>query len=257
MPTILCYHSVDPDWQSPLSIAPEVFAWHAAWLASFRTVVPLERALELIDHRGRLPRGSTVLTFDDGYGGMVRHALPELAQLRLPATLFVVTGALDGSVRPQDWLEERDLAGASLEAIGFDDLLELADAGWTVGSHSHAHRDLTVLSEAECVEDLRTSRTVLEEALGRRMTWLAYPRGRHAEHVRRAASRAGFTRAFGLPEHREQPGAMAIPRVGIYRGDGLRALRVKLSPWYLQFRTSPAFPLAQRALRAARRIAGR
>jgi peptidoglycan/xylan/chitin deacetylase (PgdA/CDA1 family) len=219
--------------------------------------VDLARAIELVGPSGRLPRGSTALTFDDGYDGMVRHALPELAQLGLPATLFLVTGALDGSVRPEEWLDPRDLGNAPVDVVGVADLLELADGGWTLASHSHTHRDLTTLTEAECLEDLRTSRQILEEALGRPATWLAYPRGRHAAHVRRAATRAGFTHAFGLPERRERPSVMSIPRVGLYRGDGVRALRAKLSGWYLPFRTSPAFPVAQRALRAARRARAR
>jgi peptidoglycan/xylan/chitin deacetylase (PgdA/CDA1 family) len=255
--TILCYHSVDAGWQSPLAIPNRTFAEQAAWLARSARVHSLERALEIADASGRLPRGSTALTFDDGYGGMVRHALPELARLGLPATLFVVTGALDGSVRPEDWIRPGDLAGTSPDVVGLGDVQALAAAGWTFGSHSHTHRDLTELSEQECFDDLRASRTVLEDAIGRAVNWIAYPGGRHAPHVRRAARRAGFGYGLGLPETRERPERMAIPRVGIYRGDGVRSLRAKLSPWYLPFRTSPAFPVAQRVVRAARRVAHR
>ena len=31
--SILCYHAVDPHWKSPLSVTPEEFERHCAWLA--------------------------------------------------------------------------------------------------------------------------------------------------------------------------------------------------------------------------------
>ena len=256
MTRILCYHSVDAGWQSSLAIDPETFAGQAEWMARNLEVLPLERALGAMDRTGLLPRGTTSLTFDDGYEGVPQHAIPTLARLGLPAALFVVSGTLDGSVHANDWLDDRDRGGRDIGVMSADAIRTCADAGWTIGSHSHLHRDLTELSEHECEDDLRTSREALESLLHGPVTTVAYPRGRNTEHVRRAASRAGFTHGLSLPEERERPGPMAVPRVGIYRGDGVRALRAKLSRWYLPFRTSPAFPVAQRALQTARRLRG-
>ena len=120
----------------------------------------------------------------------------------------------------------------------------MREAGITFGSHSLAHHDLTLLGEDECERDLRESRELLEDLLGHPVRWLAYPRGRHNERVRRAASRAGFTHAFTLPTGPEPRGAHALPRVGIWPKDGINALRAKTSDWYLGVRTSRMFPLA-------------
>ena len=43
--TILCYHSVEPDWESPLAVTPEAFAAQATWLSRSRQVLPVRNAL--------------------------------------------------------------------------------------------------------------------------------------------------------------------------------------------------------------------
>jgi peptidoglycan/xylan/chitin deacetylase (PgdA/CDA1 family) len=127
----------------------------------------------------------------------------------------------------------------------------MQEAGVSFGSHSYSHHDLTSLTEAECERDLRASRELLESVLGRPVPFLAYPGGKHNAAVRRAAVNAGYTHGFTLPDASEQPGPFAIPRVGLYPGNGSLALRVKSTRWYLSLRASQLFP----ALRgAARRI---
>src|SRR5207245_14546 len=64
----------------------------------------------LARHRaGRSIRGLAAISFDDGYRGVLRHALPVLRQLGLPATVFVVAGAL---ARTEPFWWDR-LAGAA------------------------------------------------------------------------------------------------------------------------------------------------
>jgi peptidoglycan/xylan/chitin deacetylase (PgdA/CDA1 family) len=128
-------------------------------------------------------------------------------------------------------------AGQSIEQI-----LEMQEAGISFGSHSFSHRDLTTLDVNACVRDLRASKDVLENVLGREVPFVAYPRGRHNRVVRRAAERAGFTHGFGLPEGREPKGRYSIPRIGVYEGNDVRALRMKTSRLYLPLRMSRGYP---------------
>ena len=244
--TIYCYHSVDPTWRSPLAVSDAEFDAQCAWIAAHSRVLALADAVERLDGDGRLPTGISALTFDDGYAGCYDHALPILRARRLPATIFLVAETLTPAGRAVDWTGDDGPATGTLTA---DQVREMADAGVTFGSHSSSHHDLTSLSEAECERDLRASRDVLEEVVGRPVTFLAYPGGTHNEAVRRAASRAGFTHAFTLPDTREPRGPLAIPRVGVYPGNGALALRLKSARWYLDARVNPVFP----ALRAAAR----
>jgi peptidoglycan/xylan/chitin deacetylase (PgdA/CDA1 family) len=134
------------------------------------------------------------------------------------------------------------------QTLTLDQVLEMQEAGVDFQSHSWAHRDLPSLDPAECVRDLRDSRELLEELLGRAVPLLAYPRGRHDGRVREAAARAGYSHALALPDLPETPGPFAVPRVGIYRGNRVLALRLKCRPNYLRLR-NPAREVVRRLRR--------
>jgi peptidoglycan/xylan/chitin deacetylase (PgdA/CDA1 family) len=246
--TILCYHSVEPDWDHPLAVSPDGFAAHCAWLARRRRVLPLREAVERMDAFGRLPAGSAALTFDDGFEALRAHAMPVLTRHALPATVFLVAQTLTEQGKPVDWVDRAP--GHRLTTLDLDQVLEMQDAGVDFQSHSFAHHDLTSLTLRECVEDLRSSRELLGDLLGRPVDLLAYPRGRHDAQVREAAARAGYRYAFALPVGEERPGPFAVPRVGIYRGNRTGVVRMKSSPRYLPLRTHPRVAGLQRRLRS-------
>lgn len=253
--TILCYHSVQPRWDSPLAVEPDAFARQMSWLRARREVLPLDRALRRLDRSGLLPRGEAALTFDDGFSALYDQAMPVLTRERLPATVFLVAETLTPQGRPVDWV---DTPGTEpLSTLTLDQVLEMQDAGVTFESHSWAHHDLTTLTEEECVRDLRESRELLSDLLGRPSTMLAYPRGRHSPHVRRAAEKAGYAHAFALPEQAEDVDDFAIPRVGIFRGNGQVAMRIKSARPYLRLRHSERLTRgAHGVTRTVRRLRG-
>ena len=247
--TILCYHAVDDNWRSPLAVTAGDFESQAAWLAANRRVLDASTAATRVDRSGRLPRGETAITFDDGFRSVVQHALPALRRHGLPAMVFVVAETLVGDGRAVDWVDTPP--EWPLETLSVDELRELEEGGVTVASHSYSHHVLTELGEAECTADLRRSREVLEDLLGHPVRELAYPRGFHAEHVHRAAAAAGFTAAFTLPEGPEPVGPLAIPRVGVYPGNDARTLRAKTSRLYLPLRQGPVYPWVRRVLKGS------
>jgi peptidoglycan/xylan/chitin deacetylase (PgdA/CDA1 family) len=248
--TILCYHAVDPEWRSPLAVHPDDFERQMGWLAANRKVLPLDVAVARLDGSGRLPRGETAVTFDDGFRSVLTHALPALRRHRIATTVFVVAETLTPAGRAVDWVDTPP--AWSLETLGLDELLELQEAGVSVGSHSYSHRILPELGEEECRRDLRASRELLEELMHRPVPFLAYPRGLHDATVRQAAAGAGFTNSFALPESPEPAGPHAVPRVGVYPGGSLRALRLKTTRSYLPLRTGRAYPLLRLAVRGSR-----
>jgi peptidoglycan/xylan/chitin deacetylase (PgdA/CDA1 family) len=246
--SILCYHSVDPSWRSPLSVTPEAFEAQSAWLARHRRVIGVSEAAGRVAATGRLHARVAAITFDDGFRSVFDHAFPVLMRHRLPATVFLVAQTLTPEGRPVDWVDDPPVWSLSTLTLG--QIREMQEAGIGFGSHSYAHHDLTTLSDEECERDLRASRELLEDVLETRIRLLAYPRGLHDERVRTAAGRAGFAQAFTLPERREPIGPFSVPRVGVYPGNGIKTLRAKTSRWYLPVRTSGAFPIL-------RRLAGR
>ncbi len=239
--TILCYHTVDPRWQSPMAVSPAEFDRHCRWLATHRDVVPLDRALATLETTGQLPGSTVALTFDDGLDGVHRFALPILRRYRLPATVFVVgRSLLPDDSQPVDWVD--DPPTWPLRTMGRDQLLDWLDAGLDVQSHSLHHRDLTELAPSALAHDLLTSREVLHAALGVPAPLLAYPRGRHDERVRAATEQAGYVAGLALPDGPESGGRWAVPRVGVHGHNGVRTVRMKTSPHWLRLRAHPVYP---------------
>lgn len=250
--TILCYHNVTPDWDQTLSVPPDEFERHCAWLARHRRVLPLRDTVERLDRRWRPTGPVSAITFDDGWRGVHDHAWPALRRHGLPFTVFVVADTLADPDRVVDWVI--DPPDRPLEILTVDQIRAMHDDGVEMASHSMRHADLTTLGYEECTRDLRESRVMLEDLLEARVRTLAYPSGRHDEVVRRAAEAAGYEAAFTLPERREDVGRFAIPRVGVYSGNTTRTLRVKTSARYLDARLHPAHEVVRRLrrLRTAR-----
>ncbi len=227
--SVLCYHAIDPDWESPLAVRPEDFEDQCRVIAESGGAAPA--GLDT-------PAGRHVITFDDGFACLMKHALPSLRRYSLPSTLFVVAGTLAEQPAPVNWL--RPPEDPAPQVLTAEEILEMADAGVTIASHSWEHRDLPEYTEQECLVDLRESRERLEDLIHAPVTMLAYPFGNHAPHVRRAAEQAGFELAYSLPEGREDVGPYAMPRVGIYRDNPMTTFRIKAAAPYLKFRMSRA-----------------
>jgi peptidoglycan/xylan/chitin deacetylase (PgdA/CDA1 family)/SAM-dependent methyltransferase len=98
LPVILMYHSVDnrsrgyDTWG--LSVSPDNFAAQIEALVAERTVVPLEELARCV-RAGSVPGRYAAITFDDGYANNITIAKPILKRYNAPATLFLMTAAVD------------------------------------------------------------------------------------------------------------------------------------------------------------------
>jgi peptidoglycan/xylan/chitin deacetylase (PgdA/CDA1 family) len=221
---ILCYHALSEVWPHPIAVSPAVF----------------ERQLRLLARRGLRGsssaeilaggRGLIHVTFDDAYRS-VEHAVPVLERLRVPATVFVCSSLADTGA-PLDVPELRDDLARyrpELATMRWERLRELAERGVEIGAHSVTHPHLTRLSDAELNHELVFSRQRIEDELGRPCRLLAYPYGEYDGRVAAAARTAGYDAAFTLLTP-PWPSRYAVPRVGVYRKDGLTRLTLKTSP---------------------------
>jgi peptidoglycan/xylan/chitin deacetylase (PgdA/CDA1 family) len=83
----------------------ETFTRQIAELAARWRVLPLAEIVSHLREGKRLPAGAVGITFDDGYADNCEFALPVLRRYRLPATVFLATGHLEGA-RGLFWWDE-------------------------------------------------------------------------------------------------------------------------------------------------------
>lgn len=107
-PRILVWHGIDRAGRTDLNgrfVAVSDLEGLLDWLADNARVVPLAALLdgELDSHRP-----TVALTFDDGYAGVLHHALPALTSRLMPATFFVT--AIRASGGDLLWPDAADLA---------------------------------------------------------------------------------------------------------------------------------------------------
>jgi len=105
---VLTFHRVN-DENDPFfpSMPSEVFERQMSFVARTYVVLPVEELVDRME-RGKLPRNSLAITFDDGYRDNLTHAAVILARYGLPATVFLATGAI-GSPRGL-WFDQLALA---------------------------------------------------------------------------------------------------------------------------------------------------
>lgn len=103
---VLMYHSVCADdslepWIDPRNrISAVEFERQMAFLGAHRRPASLADLLRAAAEGRDLPRGSVVVTFDDGYRDNLEVAAPILERHGVPATLYLATGWVDRGEAP-------------------------------------------------------------------------------------------------------------------------------------------------------------
>jgi len=129
-----------------------------------------------------------VLTFDDGYRGVLQRALPALLSHGFSATVFAVADKTGGV---NDW--DRETPGEPLLSAG--EIRALHAKGIEIGSHGATHRTLTRLSDADLHREVAGSKDTLERLTGAPVTSFCYPYGDFDDRVVEAVRAAGYRAA--------------------------------------------------------------
>jgi peptidoglycan/xylan/chitin deacetylase (PgdA/CDA1 family) len=97
---VLAYHDVhdDPAYTTELLASPARFRGDLQRLQAWLRVTDLQALCDRADVGSSLD-GFAAVSFDDALQGVARHAVPILAELGVPATVFAVPGA--GQRRPR------------------------------------------------------------------------------------------------------------------------------------------------------------
>ena len=143
---------------------------------------------------------SVVLTFDDGRAADYEIAFPLLLAAGMRAEFFINTA----KVGRQGYLT-------------WPRIEEMHRAGMSIQSHSHEHVALPTLSARQLKNEVRTSKRLIEDFLGRGVDFLAAPHGLVDRRVVDAALEAGYQAVCASRGWPAQPGDAVVSRVTVLR----------------------------------------
>jgi peptidoglycan/xylan/chitin deacetylase (PgdA/CDA1 family) len=116
-----------------------------------------------------------VITFDDGCETDLSVAAAILQEFNFNATFYVVAGFV-----------------GQKGYLSINQLRELSDMGFEIGSHSMTHRFLTDLSSSDLISEVTEPKARLEQYLGEKINHFSCPGGRFNHKVVRAVKEAGY-----------------------------------------------------------------
>jgi peptidoglycan/xylan/chitin deacetylase (PgdA/CDA1 family) len=128
-----------------------------------------------------------ILTFDDGHESNYSIALPLMIEANVHGTFFITAGWV-GTAPYLNWTQVRALDAAGME----------------IGSHSMTHRPPAMLSPKDLRAEMRDSKRLLEDRLGRPVVSASSPTG-------------FFNPALGPIAREEGYQALCCGRIGIWK----------------------------------------
>jgi len=252
---VLCYHNVVPTDDdaddSGLHVPRAQFERQMRWLVDRYRVVSLRELLDRLASGSSL-RSVAAVTFDDGYAGVFELGLPILRDLRIPASVFLVSDAVGrasgfcwdcpgiaesmNATRRRRWLtdlrgdgeailaseagpEPRPLPAAYRPADWPLIRASLAP-GIDIGGHSATHRTLPTLDDGELEYEIVASREKIHAGAGVWPVHFAYPYGQWTPRVRERVRAAGYRAALTLDDglNRRSADPWLLRRVNVPAG---------------------------------------
>jgi peptidoglycan/xylan/chitin deacetylase (PgdA/CDA1 family) len=161
------------------------------------TVIGMQDFLAWRRSEKNLPPRCAVITFDDGWKSQYEVAWPILKKFNYPVTLFIYTEGVRGG----------HFGGG--EAMTWEMLSEMRDAGVDIQAHSATHQDLRkgydIINkkktsgaeyEAWLQNEVVGCKQLLEQRLAIKVNCYAVPFGNYNEHVKEVARNAGYEAMF-------------------------------------------------------------
>jgi peptidoglycan/xylan/chitin deacetylase (PgdA/CDA1 family) len=187
------------------------------------TSITTKMLIEAITEGAELPPRPFMITFDDGHLNNYTNAFPILQKYGFTGVVYLVF----------------NYVGAD-GYMNVDQILEMHNAGWEVGSHSTNHFDLTKLEPQMLRAEIVGSRKLLEKMLGIPVETFAYPFGVKDRSTIDYVKFAGYAGAMGASGYTPAQGKwnlFYLQRVEVKGSEDAKAF-TRFLPW----QGDPALP---------------
>jgi peptidoglycan/xylan/chitin deacetylase (PgdA/CDA1 family) len=170
---------------------------------------------ESLVNRTPLPPKSVIITFDDGFRDFYFNAFPLVKKYNLRVVSFYVVGYTNYP-NYMSWSMLKELHNSGLVDIQ---------------SHTMSHFLLTGLSPEHAKSEIFESKRILEEMLGKKVSYIAYPYGDYNEEIVNMVREAGYRLAFSTrPGSELRSGEQFfLRRMNVSGFDTLETFKAKLT----------------------------
>ena len=180
VPILLYHHIAVSPIGSRYYVTPDTFDSELKVLHDWGyTTITTSDLVQAITHGASLPPRPMLLTFDDGNEDIYTNAFPIMKKYGFTGVMYIVVQYMNLP-----------------NYMTTDQILEMAKAGWEVGSHSETHRDLVGGTDSMRYEIVQ-SRQDLEERLGVPILTFAFPFGQEDSAATDYVHFAGYIAAMG------------------------------------------------------------
>ncbi len=180
VPILLWHHIAVSPIGSRYYVPPDTFDAELKLLHNWGyTTITTTELVQAITQGASLPPRPMLLTFDDGNEDNYTNAFPIMKKYGFTGVLYIVVQYMN-----------------TPNYMTMDQIKEMADAGWEIGSHSETHRDLVGGTEDMRYEIVQ-SRQDLEDRLGVPILTFAYPFGQEDSAAGDYVHFAGYIAAMG------------------------------------------------------------
>lgn len=192
---IILYHNLNPTVPGSMTVTPDKFEANLKLLKDHGfTFIPLKDAVDYLQgKRDSLPPKPVVVTADDGWESVYTYMYPITKKMNIPVTLFIYPESIN-----------------SKHFLTWEQLKELKDTGlFDIQSHTYSHpnfkaskKKLSGAAYDQFVQkELSSSKKILEDKMGIKVTLLAWPFGIYNEYLENQAKQAGYVMAFTIGYH--------------------------------------------------------
>jgi peptidoglycan/xylan/chitin deacetylase (PgdA/CDA1 family) len=175
---ILVYHNITEIPKRSTDVSLDNFYNQMKYLSdNGYTTITTKQLYNFLNVRSRIPRKSVILTFDDGYQSMHKLVNKILKEFNFRGVIFIYTNAVVGRY------------GSTMT---WDQIKKVGNDAFEIQMHTKTHsQDLAYKKEDETGEkylerldtELLSSRNLVEEKIGKKVEYLAYPYGIFSEEL--------------------------------------------------------------------------
>ncbi len=195
---VLMYHKIVEDEDIRMKhwtfVSTKQFKKHLSLLEQWGfTPITFKDYLFYKDGDFNLPKKSVIITFDDGFESVYNNAFPMLKKFGWNAVVFVLA---DKNITTDVWDKKCGFPASNL--LRQEQIIEMNNSGFEIGSHSMSHADLTSISLRAAGYEISYSKEVLENLINTEIVSFCYPFGSMNKKIQELVHHANYELACGV-----------------------------------------------------------